>query len=292
MREFQAGRNERFPQEFAAVGSGIAGGFAMSSSAFCGYHTRLDFRRLMAGHSKWANIQHRKGAQDKRRGKIFNKLIREISLAARGGADQGSNARLRLAVDKARSRGMPKDTVERAIKRTAGEESGVDLDTVRYEGYGPGGAALMVDCLTDNRNRTVAEVRHAFTRCGGNLGADGSVAYLFNQVGLMMYPPGTNVDRLMEVALEAGAEDVLANDDGSLEVLTDPLDYETVRARLMADGFAPAEGEITQRASTSAELEGDAAESMVRLLEMLEDLDDVQNVYSNAEIPDEVLARV
>jgi YebC/PmpR family DNA-binding regulatory protein len=265
----------------------------MSSAAVCGYHTRLDFRRLMAGHSKWANIQHRKGAQDKRRGKIFNKLIREISMAARiGGADQGSNARLRLAVDKARARSMPRDTIESAIKRAMGEEAGVTLDTVRYEGYGPGGAALMVDCLTDNRNRTVAEVRHAFTKYGGALGADGSVAYLFNQVGLMTYPPGTNVDRLMEAALEAGAEDVLPNDDGSLEVLTDPLDFETVRARLMADGFAPAEGEITQRASTTAKLAGDAAESMARLLDMLDELDDVQSVYSNAEIPDEVLARV
>ncbi len=247
----------------------------------------------MAGHSKWANIQHRKGAQDRRRGKIFNKLIREISTAARvGGADQGSNARLRLAVDKARAHSMPKETIERAIQRASGEGGGALLDSVRYEGYGPGGAALMVDCLTDNRNRTVAEVRHAFATCGGSLGASGSVSYLFNQVGLMIYPPGTDEDRLMEVALEAGAEDVLASPDGSLEVLTDPLDFETVRARLMADGFAPPDAAITQRAAVSTPLQGEAAESMLQLLAMLEELDDVQDVYSNAEIPDEVLARV
>jgi YebC/PmpR family DNA-binding regulatory protein len=247
----------------------------------------------MAGHSKWANIQHRKGAQDKRRGKIFNKLIREISTAARvSGADQGSNARLRLALDKAHARSMPKDTIERAIQRALGEGGDVAFDTVRYEGYGPGGAALMVDCLTDNRNRTVAEVRHAFSTCGGSLGASGSVAYLFNQVGLLTYPPGTDEDGLMVAALTAGAEDVLANADGSLEVLTDPLDFETVRAHLAADGFTPPDAEITQRASVTAPLQGQAAESMVQLLEMLEELDDVQDVYSNAEIPDEVLARV
>ena len=247
----------------------------------------------MAGHSKWANIQHRKGAQDKKRGKIFTKLIREISTAARaGGADGGMNARLRLAVDKARAASMPRDTIDRAIKRAAGGGDEVTFHTIRYEGYGPGGAAVMVDCLTDNRNRTVAEVRHAFTKYGGNLRAAGSVAYLFHQVGLMTYPTGTNEDRLMEVALEAGAEDVIANSDGSLEVLTDPVDFETVRATLSGGGFAPASAEITQRASTSAGLEGETAEMMVRLLETLEDLDDVQNVYSNAEIPDEVLARV
>jgi YebC/PmpR family DNA-binding regulatory protein len=247
----------------------------------------------MAGHSKWANIQHRKGAQDKRRGKIFNKLIREISTAARvGGMDQGSNARLRLALDKAHAQNMPKDLIEGAIKRASGEEGAINLDTVRYEGYGPGGAALMVDCLTDNRDRTVADVRHAFAVCGGSLGASGSVAYLFNQVGLITYPPGTSEDRLMEVALEAGAEDVLASADGSLEVLTDPLDFETVRARLAADGFAPPDAQITQRAAVTAPLQGEAAESMVQLLDMLEELDDVQDVYSNAEIPNEVLARV
>jgi YebC/PmpR family DNA-binding regulatory protein len=247
----------------------------------------------MAGHSKWANIQHRKGAQDKRRGKIFNKLIREISTATRvGGADQGSNARLRLAVDKARARSMPKDTIDRAIERAVGEGGENAFDSIRYEGYGPGGAALMVDCLTDDRSRTVAELRHAFSTWGGTLGASGSVAYLFNQVGLMTYPPGTNQDALMAAALQAGAEDVLASDDGSLEVLTDPLDFETVRVQLVADGFAPTDAQITQRASVPAPLQGEAAESMVHLLEMLEELDDVQDVYSNAEISDEVLARV
>jgi YebC/PmpR family DNA-binding regulatory protein len=184
---------------------------------------------------------------------------------------------------------MPTEVIEQAVRRAPGENLAAS-DQVRYEGYGPGGAAVMVDCLTDNRSRTTGEVRQAFTRCGGNLGAEGSVAYLFNQVGLMTYPPGTNEDRLMEVALEAGAEDVLASEDGTLEVLTDPLDFETVHARLTADGFTPPDGEITQRASTTAYLEGEAAESMVQLISMLEDLDDVQSVYSNAEIPDEVLA--
>jgi YebC/PmpR family DNA-binding regulatory protein len=247
----------------------------------------------MAGHSKWANIQHRKGAQDDRRGKVFNKLIREISVAARlGGPDQGSNGRLRLAVDKARAASMPRDTIDRAVRRATGGEDAAAYDTVRYEGYGPGGVAVMVDCLTDNRNRTAGEVRHAFARCGGNLGATGSVAYLFNQVGLMTYPPGTSEDRLMEVALQAGAEDVIAHPDGSIEVLTDPLDFETVRAQLHVDGFEPATAEITQRASTVVSLHGEVAQTMVELLEALNDLDDVQSVYSNAEVPDEVLARV
>jgi YebC/PmpR family DNA-binding regulatory protein len=247
----------------------------------------------MAGHSKWANIQHRKGAQDGRRGKVFNKLIREISVAARiGGPDQGSNGRLRLAVDKARAANMPKDTIDQAVKRATGGEDAAAYDTVRYEGYGPGGVAVMVDCLTDNRNRTAGEVRHAFASWGGNLGASGSVAYLFNQVGLMTYPSGTSEDRLMEVALQAGAEDVLAHPDGSIEVLTDPLDFETVRAQLHMDGFEPASAEITQRASTVVSLHGEVAETMVHLLEALDDLDDVQSVYSNAEVPDEVLARV
>ena len=246
----------------------------------------------MAGHSKWANVQLRKGAQDTKRGKAFNKLIREISVAARvGGTDLGSNGRLRLAVDKARDAGMARESIDRAVQ---GPESdrGISYFTIRYEGYGPGGVAVMVDCVTDNGDRTVDELRRTFASCGGILGACDSVAYLFNQVGLMTYPAGTNVDRLMEVALQAGAEDVLAHPDGSLEVLTDPLDYETVRARLMADGFAPASGEITQRASTHTPLDGEQAVSMVQLFERLDDLDDVQSVYSNSEIPDEVLARV
>jgi YebC/PmpR family DNA-binding regulatory protein len=247
----------------------------------------------MASHSKWANIQHRRGAQVGRRGKLVDKLIRELTVATRiGGSDQGSNGRLRIAVDKARDASLPNEEIEQVISRAAGGEQGADLHAVRYEGYGPGGVAVIVDCVTDNHSRTVSDVRNAFASCGGSLGAVGSVAYLFNQVGLMTYPPGTSEDRLMEVALEAGAEDVLAHTDGSMEVLTDPLDYETVRARLMADGFAPHTCQITQRASTCTRLQGEAAESMVQLLDRLDDLDDVQNVYSNAEIPDEVLARV
>ncbi len=247
----------------------------------------------MAGHSKWANIQHRRDAQDDRRGKVFNKLIRELTVATRiGGSDQGSNGRLRLAVDKARAASMTLDTIDHAISRAVDGVHGAELHAVRYEGYGPGGVAVIVDCVTDNHKRTMSDVRSAFASCGGSLGAVGSVAYLFNQVGLMMYPSGTSEDRLMEVALEAGAEDVLAHADGSMEVLTDPLDYETVRARLMADGFAPSTSEITQRASSCTRLQGAAAESMVQLLDKLDNLDDVQNVYSNAEIPDEVLARV
>ena len=247
----------------------------------------------MAGHTKWANIQHRKGARDGKQGKFFNKLIRELTVATRiGGSDQGSNGRLRLAVDKASAASLTRDEIEQAISRAMGGEHGADLHAVRYEGYGPAGVAVIVDCVTDNHSRTVTDVRSAFASCGGSLGAVGSVAYLFNQVGLMTYPPGTSEDRLMEVALQAGAEDVLASTDGSMEVLTDPLDYETVRARLMGDGFAPATSEITQRASSCVRLQGEDAESMLQLLDTLDDLDDVQNVYSNAEIPDEVLARV
>ncbi len=247
----------------------------------------------MAGHSKWANIQHRKGAQDKKRGKVFNKLIREITTAARvGGADAGSNARLRLAVDKARAASMPRDTIERAVKRGSGEAGSDNFQEVRYEGYGPGGVAVMVQCLTDNRNRTVSDVRHTFTRYGGNLGADGSVGYLFNQVGLLCFPPGSDESKVMDAALEAGAEDVVANTDGSIDVLTDPAEYEQVRDAMTRAGLAPAESEITMRAATAATLEGETAESMAKMLEALEDLDDVQNVYSNANLPVEILARL
>jgi YebC/PmpR family DNA-binding regulatory protein len=246
----------------------------------------------MAGHSKWANIQHRKGAQDKKRGKIFTKLIREITTASRaGGGDASSNPRLRLAIDKARAASMPRDNIERAIKRGAGELGADNFEEVRYEGYGPGGAAVMVQCLTDNRNRTVSEVRHVFTRYGGNLGADGSVGYLFNHVGMLCYPPESDEERVMEAALEAGAEDVITNDDHSIDVLTDPGDFERVRESMSRAGFAPAGAEITMRASTTTPLEGEQAESMLRMLEALEDLDDVQNVYSNADLPDEILAR-
>ena len=247
----------------------------------------------MAGHSKWANIQHRKGAQDKKRGKLFTKLIREITVAARtGGGDMDANPRLRLAIDKAKGQSMPKDNIERAVKRGSGELEGMDYEEIIYEGYGLGGGAVMDNCLTDNRNRTVADVRHAFSKYGGNLGADGSVAYLFNKVGLMSFPVGVDEDRVMEVAIESGAEDVVINDDGSIDVLTDPDEFENVRKALedSSNGFEFAE--ITMRASVSATLGEKEASSMMKLLEMLEDLEDVQQVYSNAEIPDEILANL
>jgi YebC/PmpR family DNA-binding regulatory protein len=247
----------------------------------------------MAGHSKWANIQHRKGAQDKKRGKLFTKLIREITIAARiGGGDIAANPRLRLAVDKAKSQSMPKDNIDRAIKRGAGELDGSDYQEIRYEGYGPGGTAVMVDCMTDNKNRTVAEVRHAFTKFGGNLGADGSVSYLFNHVGLLSYPAGSDEDAIMAAAIEYGAEDVIVDDDSSIEVLTDPGDFESVRDAMRAAGLEPEIGELTMRASTHSKLELEAAGSMIKMLDILEDLDDVQNVYSNADISEDILARL
>ena len=247
----------------------------------------------MAGHSKWANIQHRKGAQDKKRGKLFTKLIREITVAARmGGSDFDANPRLRLAVDKAKAQSMPKDNIERAVKRGAGELDDVDYQEIRYEGYGPGGAAVMVDCLTDNKNRTVADVRHAFAKFGGNLGADGSVNYLFNNVGQLLYPPGSDEDAVMEAAIEAGAEDVVVDDDQSIEVLTEPADFESVRDLMASSGFKPEDAQLTMRASTVAELGVKEAASMVKLLEMLDDLDDVQDVYSNADISDDILAQI
>ncbi len=247
----------------------------------------------MAGHSKWANIQHRKGAQDKKRGKLFTKLIREITVAARmGGGDPDSNPRLRTAIDKAKGQSMPKDNIERAVKRGAGELDGADYLELRYEGYGPGGTAVMVDCLTDNKNRTVAEIRHAFTKYGGNLGADGSVNYLFNNVGQLLYPRGSDEDALMDAAIDAGAEDVVVDDDGSIEVLSDPADFHKVRDAMIAAGYEPENAQLTMRASTSATLDVKEATSMVKMLELLEDLDDVQEVYSNAEISDEVLAQL
>ena len=247
----------------------------------------------MAGHSKWANIQHRKGAQDKKRGKLFTKLIREIAVAAKmGGGDLESNPRLRLAVDKAKGQSMPKDNIERAVKRGAGETDGADYFEARYEGYGPGGTAVMVDCLTDNRNRTVAEVRHAFTKFGGNLGADGSVNYLFNQVGQLMFPPGTDEDAVMDAAIDAGAEDVAVDEDGSIEVLTSPSDFETIRDGMLTAGFESENAQVTMRASTSAELGVKEATSMIKMLDLLEDLDDVQEVYSNADISEDVLAQI
>lgn len=247
----------------------------------------------MAGHSKWANIQHRKGAQDKKRGKLFTKLIREITIAARmGGGDIAANPRLRLAVDKAKGQSMPKDNIERAIKRGSGDLDGADYQEIRYEGYGPGGAAVMVDCMTDNKNRTVAEVRHAFSKFGGNLGADGSVAYMFTHIGLLSYPPGSDEDAIMEAAIEAGADDVLVDDDNSVEVLTDPAEFEQVRDAMRDAGLHAEDDGLTMRAANSAVLDLQAASSMVKLLEVLEDLDDVQNVYSNAEISAEVLAQI
>jgi len=259
---------------------------------FSGGRTTYE-QECMAGHSKWANIQHRKGAQDKKRGKLFTKLIREITVAARmGGSDADSNPRLRLAIDKAKAQSMPKDNIERAVKRGAGELDGAEYQEMRYEGYGPGGTAVMVDCLTDNRNRTVAEVRFAFSKFGGNLGADGSVNYLFNHVGQLLFPSGLNEDAIMEAAIEAGAEDIVVDDDGSIEVLTDPSEFEAVRDAMRRAGHEPESAQLTMRASTNAVLEDEDAASMVKMLEMLEDLDDVQEVYSNAEISDEVLARI
>jgi YebC/PmpR family DNA-binding regulatory protein len=247
----------------------------------------------MAGHSKWANIRYRKSAQDQKRGKIFTKLIREITVAARmGGGDPSTNPRLRAAIDKALSHNMPKDTIQRAISKGTGAQEGEAYEEVRYEGYGPGGVAVMVDCLTDNRNRTVAEVRHAFAKAGGNLGTSGSVAYLFSQVGVLNYPAGSEEDAIMEAALEAGAEDVVIHEDGSIEVITAPDDFERVKQALVAAGLVPESAEVTMRASTSVRLEAEDAEKMVRLLERLEDLDDVQKVYSNADISEEVLAGI
>ena len=247
----------------------------------------------MAGHSKWANIQHRKKAQDARRGKLFTKLIREVTIAAReGGGDPDGNARLRLAMDKAFAGNVPRDTVDRAIRRATGEAGGDTLEEVRYEGYGPGGTAVMVDCVTDNRNRTVAEVRHAFTRCGGSLGTGGSVAYLFTKVGQLSFPSGIDEDRLVEAALEAGAEDVIPNEDGSLDVITAPEGFGEVRDGIVAGGLEPEQAEVTMRPSTSVSLDADDARRIIRLIEMLEDLHDVQQVYSNLEIPDEILAEV
>ncbi len=245
----------------------------------------------MAGHSKWANIQHRKGAQDAKRGKLFTKLIREITIAARlGGGEPDANPRLRAAIDKALAGNMTKDTIERAIKRGSGAVDGENYEEIRYEGYGVGGIAVMVDCMTDNRNRTVAEIRHAFSKCGGNLGTDGSVAYLFEKVGLLNFPAGSDEDKIMEIALEAGAEDVVQNDDESIDVLIAPNDFYSVKEAMAK--LTPTNAEITMRASTNITLDLDNAQKMLRLLDMLEDLDDVQYVYSNADISDEVMAKL
>ena len=238
----------------------------------------------MAGHSKWANIQHRKNTQDAKRGKLFTRLIRETTVAARmGGGDPNMNPRLRLAIDKALAANMPRDTIERAVKRGAGALDGVEYEENRYEGYGPGGVAVIVDTMTDNRNRTVAEVRHAFSKYGGNLGASGSVAFQFAEQGVLSYPPGSDEDRIMEVAIEAGADDVVSDEDGSVEVLTTPSAFQTVKAAMTAAGLAPDEAEVTMRSGSSVKLGLEDAQKMIKLLDVLEDLDDTQNVYSNAD---------
>jgi YebC/PmpR family DNA-binding regulatory protein len=239
----------------------------------------------MAGHSKWANIKHRKAAADAKKGKVFTRLIKEITVAARlGGGDPNSNPRLRLAVDKAREANMTKDSVQNAIKRGSGSLEGVTYEEARYEGYGPGGAAVLVDCLTDNRTRTVAEVRHAFTKNGGNLGSDGSVAYLFKHCGQFVFAPGTSEERVMETGLEAGAEDVVLNDDGSVELICAPGDFVTVKTALEKSGLKPEIAEVTMKPSAEAPLAGGDAGRMRQLLDALENLDDVQDVYTTAVI--------
>jgi YebC/PmpR family DNA-binding regulatory protein len=247
----------------------------------------------MAGHSKWANIQHRKGKQDARRGKLFTKLIREITAAARlNGTDPAANPRLRTAIDTALANNMTRDTIDRAVLRGSGGMEGESLEEVRYEGYGPGGVAVMVECMTDNRNRTVSEVRHAFAKAGGNVGTDGSVSYLFKKQGVLSYPKGADEAVIMAAALEAGADDVVVNDDDSVDVLTAPEEFGRIQDTMAAAGLTPEMAQVTLRASTTVSLTFEEAQKMVRLLETLEDLDDVQNVYSNADISEEVLARL
>ena len=247
----------------------------------------------MAGHSKWANIQHRKGRQDAKRGKLFTKLIREITVAAKlGGSDSSANPRLRAAIDNGLSNNMTKDTIDRAVKRGAGGDENSNVDEIRYEGYGPNGVAVIVDTMTDNKNRTVAEIRHAFSKFGGNLGTDGSVSYLFTKIGLISFQGKIDEDAIMEAALESGAEDIITNADNSIDVITNPDNLVDIKDVIVAAGFDPQNTEITMRASTTSELDKKSAETMIKLLDELEDLDDVQKVYSNAEIPDEILAEL
>ncbi|HMV18190.1 MAG TPA: YebC/PmpR family DNA-binding transcriptional regulator [Zoogloea sp.] len=241
----------------------------------------------MAGHSKWANIQHRKGRQDEKRGRVFSRLAKEITVAARmGGGDPGFNPRLRLAVDRAKAVNMPADNIDRAVKKGTGELEGVTYEEARYEGYGIGGAAVMVDCLTDNKTRTVADVRHAFNKFGGNMGTDGCVAFQFKHCGQLLFAPGTSEDALMEAALEAGADDVVSNEDGSIEVLTEPYQFGEVKDALEKAGFTPEFGEVTMKPLNEAELTGDDAVRMQKLLDALESLDDVQAVYTSAVMDD------
>ena len=237
----------------------------------------------MAGHSKWANIQHRKGRQDEKRGKVWTRIIREIVVAARqGGGDLGMNPRLRLAVDKAKAANMPADTIKKNIDKATGALEGVSYEEIRYEGYGIGGAAVIVDCMTDNRVRTVAEVRHAFSKYGGNLGTEGSVAFQFKHCGQFIFAPGTSEDKVMEVALDAGAQDVVTGDDGAIEVLCTPVDFEALKVALERAGLKPEIAEVTMRAEANVDLSGDESQRMQKLLDVIEDLDDVQNVYHNA----------
>jgi len=239
----------------------------------------------VAGHSKWANIQHRKGRQDEKRGKVWTRAIREIMVAARqGGGDLSANPRLRLAVEKAKAANMPADTIKRNIDKATGNLEGVQYEEIRYEGYGIGGAAIILDTMTDNKVRTVAEVRHAFSKHGGNMGTEGSVAFQFRNVGQLVLAPGTSEDKVLEVALEAGAEDVVSDEDGAIEVVTAPADFEKVKNAIEAAGFKPELAEVTMRPENTIVLAGDDAARMQRLLDVLEDLDDVQNVYHNAAI--------
>ena len=239
----------------------------------------------MAGHSKWANIQHRKGRQDEKRGKAWTRAIREIMVAARlGGGDISANPRLRLAVEKAKAVNLPVETVKRNIDKATGNLEGVNYEEIRYEGYGIGGAAIIVDCMTDNRVRTVAEVRHAFSKYGGNMGTEGSVAFQFKHCGQLIFAPGTSEDKVMEVALDVGAEDVIAGDDGSIEVLTPPTEFEAVKNALEAAGLKAEIAEVTMRAENPIELAGEDAQRMQKLLDVIEELDDVQDVYHNAEL--------
>jgi len=244
----------------------------------------------MAGHSKWANIQHRKKAQDSKRGKLFTKLIREIVVAAKmAGGDSDANPRLRAAVDKALSGNMTRDTIERAVKRGAGGDDDSNVEELVYEGYGPAGVAVLVECMTDNRNRTVAEVRHAFTKAGGNLGTEGSVAYMFNKCGQIIYAPGVDEEQLMDVALESGAEDIIAHEDGSFEVITTVETFGTVKDAMDAAKFESVNAELTRIPENTSELDASSAEKLLRLIDNLEDLDDIQEVFHNAEIPEDAL---
>ena len=247
----------------------------------------------MAGHSKWANIQHRKGAQDAKRGKLFTKFIREITVAAKeGGSDPDNNPRLRAAIDKALSGNMTRDVIERATKRGAGELEGVSYEEIRYEGYGPSGIAIMMDCMTDNRNRTVAAVRNVFTKRGGNMGTDGSVAYLFNKKGIISYPAGTDEDTVMEAALDAGAEDIVTNDDGTVDVFTRPEDYAAVKDALDQSGLEATSSEVTMHPETTVALDVQDAGKALAMIDAFEDLDDVQDVYTNADFSDDVMAQL